>query len=128
MFIRFVTNQLDIDNDEALGIFGASYSLLENDAIPDYMKAEIRETLNWFKRNLLIPDRFVRSRKPHREDNGICWFKADATDCMHHIRYLVLLVSEHDIQVRELRTESPGYIIYEDEAQVVAKPFASTPR
>ncbi len=35
------------------------------------------------------------SRRPHRENKGTCWFKADASVCMHHIRYLAQLVSEH---------------------------------
>ncbi len=128
MFIRFVTDQLDHDTNEPLGIFGAAYRLLDDAQIPDYSRAEIRSTLNWFKTHLPIPDRFVRSRKPHREDNGICWFKTQAGDCMRHIRYLVVLVSEHDIAVRELITETPGYMIYEDDSQVVAQPFSSTPR
>jgi hypothetical protein len=128
MFIRFVTDQLDADTDKPLGIFGAAYELLNDDKLPDYSRTEIRTTLNWFKTNLPIPERFVRSRKPHRTDDGICWFKTQATDCMRKIRYLVILVSEHNIAVRELITDTPGYMIYEDESQVVAKPFSSTPR
>ncbi|WP_404308189.1 hypothetical protein [Neorhodopirellula lusitana] len=128
MFIRFVTDQLDADTDQPLGIFGAAYRLLEDDQVPDYSRTEIRTTLNWFKTNLPIPDRFARSRKPHRQDNGICWFKTRATDCMRHIRYLAQLVAEHDIIVRELLTDAPGYMIYEDDSQVVAQPFSSTPQ
>lgn len=128
MFIRFVTDQPDADTDQPLGIFGAAYRLLDDERLPDYSRSEIRTTLNWFKVNLSVPDRFVRSRKPHRQDDGICWFKTQATESMRHIRYLVLLVSEHDVSVRELITDTPGYVIYEDESQVVARPFASTPR
>ncbi len=47
---------------------------------------------------------------------------------MTHIRYLVQLVTEHDIAVRELRTDKPGYLIYEDDSQVVAEPFSGTPQ
>lgn len=39
-----------------------------------------------------------------------------------------MLVSEHDVVVRELFTDTPGYLIYEDDSQVVAQPFSSTPR
>lgn len=128
MFIRFVTDQLDAETGQPMGVFGAAYQLLEGDLLPDYSRAEICLTLTWFKTNLPIPDRFSRSRKPHRQDNGICWFKTQATECMRNIRYLVLLVSEHDVVVRELLTDTPGYMIYEDDSQVVAQPFSSTPR
>ena len=128
MFIRFVTDQLDAHTDQPLGVFGAAYRLLEEDEIPDYSRTEIRTTLNWFKANLPIPERFARSRKPHRQDNGICWFKTHANGCMREIRYLAQLVAEHDITVRELLTDTPGYMIYEDDSQVVAQPFSSTPQ
>jgi hypothetical protein len=128
MFIRFVTDQADGDTNQPLGIFAAAYRLLDDDRVPDFSRSEIRKTLDWFKVHLPIPDRFVLSRKPHRQDDGICWFKTDATECMRYIRYLVLLVSEHDIMIRELLTDTPGYKIYEDDSQIVARPFASTPR
>ncbi len=128
MFIRFVTVQLDADTDAPSGVFAAAYRLLRDETTPDYLRLEIRSTLDWFVKNLPIPDRFCRSRKPHREDNGICWFKTDAADSMTHVRYLVHLVSECDVVVRELTTDKPGYTIYEDESQLVAQPFASTPR
>ncbi len=75
-----------------------------------------------------IPKRFQRSTKPHRESKGIYWFKTDADDCIRHVRYLGYLVADHNVVVRELTTDRPGYIIYEDNYQVVAEPFADTPR
>jgi hypothetical protein len=128
MFIRFVTDRLDDDTSKPLGIFAVAYDLLEDDTLADFERTEIQQTINWFKSNLPIPDRFVRSRKPHREDKGICWLKSSATECMTHIRYLVHLVSDHDIVVRELTTDKPGYVIYEDDSQVVAEPFSTTPQ
>lgn len=126
--MRFVTDQLDPETEQPMGIFGAAYQLLDDERTPDYSRTEIRTTLSWFKTNLPIPARFARSRRPHRKDNGVCWFKTNATECMRHVRYLVSLVSEQDVMVRELQTDNPGYIIYEDDSQVVAQPFSSTPR
>ncbi|MDM4019642.1 hypothetical protein, partial [Roseiconus lacunae] len=65
MFIRFVTDQLDADTGLPKGVFGAAYLLLDDNRVPEYSRSEIRNTLDWFKANLPIPDRFVRSRKPH---------------------------------------------------------------
>ena len=73
MFIRFVTDQLDDDTCRPLGVFSVAYDLLEQDTLADFQRAEIQQTINWFKSNLPIPDRFARSRRPHREDKGTCW-------------------------------------------------------
>ncbi len=126
MYIRFATDRLDEDTGKPLGVFSVAYQLIESESLQDYQYAEIRATLDWFKKNLPIPTRFTRSRRPHREDKGICWFKVEAADCMKHVRYLVHLVAEHDVVVREIVTDSPGYLIYEDQHQVVAEPFAET--
>jgi hypothetical protein len=128
MFIRYVTDRRDEDTNAPAGVFTAAYRLLEDPGAPDYLRDEIRTTLDWFKRNLPIPARFARSRRPHRDDKGVCWFKTEASDCMHHIRYLAYLVAEQGVVVRELSTDNPGYRIYEDDSQVVAEPFSSTPR
>lgn len=126
MYIRFATDRLDDETGKPVGVFAVAYQLLENDSLAEYQYEEIRTTLNWFKTNLPIPSRFTRSRRLHREGKGICWFKADAVDCMRHVRYLAQLVAEHDVAVREIVTECPGYVIYEDGQQVVAEPFAQT--
>ena len=126
--LRFIASDPDRDPDRPVGVFGAAYDILRRNESPTYLQDEIRTTLDWFVRELPIPDRFVKSRKPHRADTGLCWFKADSVDCIRNVRYLVHLVTECGIPVREVRTDSPGYVIYEDDHQVVAKPTADTPR
>ena len=37
------------------------------------------------------------------------------------------VLEAYDIRLEMLRTERPGYIVYEDDHQVVAYPFADTP-
>jgi hypothetical protein len=128
MFIRFVTDRIDEDTGKPLGVFSVAYDLLEEASLADFERSEIRETLNWFKSNLPIPGRFVRSRKPRREDKGMCWFKSTATESMRQIRYLVQLVAGQGVAVRALMMKQPGYLIYEDDFQVVAEPFADTPQ
>jgi hypothetical protein len=39
------------------------------------------------------------------------------------MRELVALLVHKDVPVEELRTERPGYIVYEDEHQIAAEPF-----
>jgi hypothetical protein len=37
---------------------------------------------------------------------------------------MVYILEQHSVCVRVLKTDRPGYIVYEDEHQVVAEPFA----
>ena len=127
MYIRFVAIDPQREPDRPKGVFDAAYDILHRGDAPEYLQTEMRETLDWFVANLPIPDRFARTRRSHRSDSGICWFKTDNNDCIAQVRYLVYLVTECGIPVRELRTEHPGYRIYEDGWQLVAEPFASTP-
>ncbi len=126
--LRFVASDPDRDDDRPEGVFAAAYDILHRDRSPKFIQDEIRKTLDWFVAELPIPGRFVRGRRPHRSDTGLCWFKPASDDCIRNVRYLVHLVSECGIPVREIRTDKPGYVIYEDEHQVVAKPVADTPR
>jgi len=38
---------------------------------------------------------------------------------------MVYILEQHNVYVRVLKTDRPGYIVYEDEHQVVAEPFAN---
>ena len=37
------------------------------------------------------------------------------------------ILDAHDVKTEMIRTERPGYILYEDEFQITAEPFADTP-
>ncbi|WP_146458585.1 hypothetical protein [Rubripirellula tenax] len=128
MFIRFVACDPNREPGRPEGVFGAAYDILEHETGPKYLHDELRSTLDWFVTNLPIPDRFALSRRPHRSDDGICWFKMESVDCVARVRYLAYLVAECGIPVRQLTTATPGYVIYEDDFQLVAAPFATTPR
>jgi hypothetical protein len=52
--------------------------------------------------------------------------KMSAKDHVARMRELVQLLRHKDISVDELRTEKPGYVVYEDEFQVTAIPFSDT--
>ena len=54
----------------------------------------------------------------------MCWFKASATVHLAKVREMSYIVEQNDEYVRVIKTRCPGYIVYEDEYQVVAEPFA----
>jgi hypothetical protein len=55
----------------------------------------------------------------------VCWFKSSATQHIGRIHEMVYILEQHNVYVRVLKTDRPGYIVYEDEHQVVAEPFAN---
>lgn len=54
---------------------------------------------------------------------GICWFKAESTEHISRIWEMVHILERNGIYVKKIRTDKPGYVIYEDGWQLVAQPF-----
>lgn len=79
---------------------------------------------DWFNENLEKPTRFRRSRNARGEDLGVCWFKATATSHIAKMHEMRCVVEQCGVGVRVVKARRPGYIVYEDEYQVVAEPFA----
>ncbi|RWP55086.1 hypothetical protein [Mesorhizobium sp.] len=92
----------------------------------------LAEQLSWFETNKAGPTRFWHHIIPvpsREQETAISWVKASADGHVRRLRPLVALVEEAGrIRINELRTKRPGYIVFEDDHQVVALPFADTPR
>jgi hypothetical protein len=75
------------------------------------------------------PARFNRTRSKgyyRRDTRGIAWFRDTAGDCLTRMHVLKRLIESHGNAVAVIYETHVGYIVYEDEAQVVAEPFADT--
>jgi hypothetical protein len=110
------------------GIFRAAYELRVTTDLPGWKVDAITELIDWFKQNLEIPKRFTSSRSKgyhRRNTRGISWFKPTATEHLNRIRMLQELLRDESIVVVVRTTDSPGYVVYEDEFQIVAEPFSS---
>ena len=88
--------------------------------------AAFEDTYEWLVENLKEPYQFSRSKKYHAKNVALSWFKDSAVQHIAKMRSLIAILDTHGLQVEMLRTSRPGYIIYEDEFQVVAEPFAET--
>ena len=88
---------------------------------------EIRSIRAWFGAHLKQPDRLALSARPHAKNTALSWFKDTATQHITKMREFADILRPHGFEARIIRTERPGYILYEDEHQVVAYPFADTP-
>ena len=54
----------------------------------------------------------------------MCWFKPTATEHIAKVREMSCILQQNGVYVRVIKAQHPGYVIYEDEYQVVAEPFA----
>jgi hypothetical protein len=54
----------------------------------------------------------------------VCWFKPTATEHIAKVREMSCILEQNGLYVRVIKEQRPGYVVYEDEYQVVAEPFA----
>lgn len=118
MLIRFVITERDSESHQKLGVFQAAYNLLRSEQLGSVEMTELRGLLDWFKENLPSP--------PKPNPRAIFWFKSNAEESTKMIWQLVRFLEEQGIFVELIKTERPGYVIYEDKFQVAAIPFKDT--
>ena len=58
-----------------------------------------------------------------KKSRAISWFKDTAHEHVAHVRSLVAILQNHGISLGMLKTNRVGYVVYQDEYQVVAEPF-----
>ena len=116
-YIRFVVGHKDEDSHVERGIFQAAALALEWQQITGSDADELNEVRAWFSENLKKPASFGRDTLRL----GICWFKTGATEHISRIWEMVNILERNGIYVKKIKTDKPGYMIYEDEWQLVAE-------
>jgi hypothetical protein len=118
-YVRFVIGRTDEDNHVEQGIFQAAALALEWQQITGSDADALNELRDWFGDNLNRPTSFGRDTLRL----GICWFKTGATEQISRVWEMVRILERNGIYVKKIRTNKPGYVIYQDEWQLVAEPF-----
>ena len=118
-YIRFVVGEKDEDSHVARGIFQAAALALASQTVTESDADELEDLKWWFSDNLEKPSSFGRGK----HSLGICWFKTEATEHVARIFEMVRILERNGISVRKIKTDKPGYVVYEDEWQLVAEPF-----
>lgn len=126
MFIRFVINTHDEGSGRRMGLFQAMADLQASGELAAHESELYDAIYAWFKAHLKVPTSFARASRPHAKKVGLSWFKDSATEHMAKIRQVAHVLESHGVEMVVLRTERPGYIVYEDDCQVVAEPFQET--
>lgn len=124
-FVRFVVAESDPVTGLELGVFQVAYRLRDRPEVPEIDRAVLRDIRAWFGRNLAEPPRFNRTRSKgydRRQTRGIAWFRHTATEHISRVQRLRVVLEHHGYHVSMLREERLGYVVYEDEHQVIAEP------
>jgi hypothetical protein len=117
MYLRLVVMQRDEDSLREQGVFSPAYTLLWSDTLSPAEYECLGKVIVWFEQHLPPPDR------SKIEPMAIFWFKSSASKFIKQLWELVQVLKEHGYHVETLKTSKPGYICYEDEYQVGARPF-----
>ena len=118
-YLRFVIGRKDEDSSVEQGIFQAAAHALESQQITGSDAHELNELRAWFSEHLEKPTSFGRGKLAV----GICWFKTGSAEHVSRVWQIVAILERNGIYVKKIRTDKPGYVIYEDEWQLVAEPF-----
>ena len=126
MYLRFAIEKRNVDSGRGIGIFHAAVNLRSSSALEQWEYEVLCELLHWFDQNLEKPDRFTASKPPYyrKQPKAISWFKDTAIEHIDRTRQMVVILERHGLTVQTHRAERVGYVVYEDEFQVVAEPFS----
>ena len=127
MFIRFVSGEIDEDSLVSVGLFTAACDLVYDPALPDDEYYPLRELMDWFNQHLKGPYDY-RLRTPRRARRAICWFKPTAREHLSRAWQMAWILERNDVFIRTIKVERTGYVLYEDDAQILAEPFADIRR
>lgn len=127
MLIRFIIDKIDPDSGRRQGLFQAAGDLRDAGRLTPPDAAHLDSLMRWFTANLKTPSRLALSPRPHSKAQALSWFKDTAIEHIAKMREFSEILRCYDIEIRMIRTERPGYVLYEDEHQVAAYPFADTP-
>jgi hypothetical protein len=127
MFVRFVIDTLDEDSGRRQGLFQAGETLASSGRMGADDLKYLELLYAWFKAHLPVPTRFAVSSKPHAKAQALSWFRDASSEHIGQMREYKRVLEKYGLQVSMLCTKRPGYIVFEDQHQVVAYPFADTP-
>jgi hypothetical protein len=127
VFVRFVIRDTDEMSGYRQGFFTEAYRLRRERHLQADEHQKLDELLKWLGKNLDVPKRFNRSRSKgswRRDTRGICWFKTGSTEHVSKAQQVAQIMRRNGIDIFELKSDRPGFLVFEDAHQIVAEPFS----
>lgn len=125
-YVRFVTSTIDKDSGKRRGVFQGIADLVDANELSEHELEELQGIRKWFNQHLKKPDRFARSQRKNAAPKAISWYKSRATDYVSRMHAMCRILNEHGVSTEMITSARPGYIVFEDEHQIAAVPFAET--
>lgn len=128
-FLRFVVPEIDADSGAGTGLFRIAYALRDSVDVSEQHRELLNEQLDWFAKHLPTPKRFNRTSSKgyyRRAARGIAWFRDTASEHLSRMHQMKSVAEQHGYSVHMIREDRVGYVVYEDDVQVIAEPFADT--
>lgn len=119
MFVRFVVANDEAGWDQQRGLLTEFYRLDQEGELLSHEEERFREAQVWLDRHLPQPDVLAPTR-PDAPDRAVRWLRVTAVEHVSCMRALAALLESKGIPVREVVSDNPGRIVYEDDCQVAA--------
>ncbi len=126
MYLRFVVSEIDETSGRRQGLFQLAAELRETGVLHPLEEDALKKIQVWFNEHLEKPAAFARSRKPNAASLGLSWFKDTAKGHIAKMYEFARILESHGVHVQVIKSERPGYVVYEDKFQVTAEPYAET--
>ena len=120
MFIRFCSGDIHEDSHLAAGLFCAAFDLLESVGLPNYEFDALTELMNWFDKHMHSPFEYLACKRHY--ELAVCWFKPTAHEHLARAWELAAILERNDVLIWTIKAPRTGYVHYEDEVQVLARP------
>jgi hypothetical protein len=101
-------------------LFCAAPHLRWSDGLPDYEFDALTELRDWFNEHMDSP--FEHLQRARRYDSAV-WFKPTACEHIARAWELVAILERNDVLVWTIKSQRVGYVHYEDDVQVFARPY-----
>ena len=124
MYVRFVSGFRNKRSRHKLGVIRAAAYLQETFSKGD--REQLEELFGWFNDFLIVPNKFAKSKNPYAEHKALSWFKDSADLHIRKVREIAEVLERNNVSTEMLTTKTPGYVVYEDDHQIVAVPFSDT--
>jgi hypothetical protein len=124
MYIRFVADESS-DLLLADGIITVAAGLQDDGKLHEYEVPMLDDIFEWLNDNLPCPPFRKNLESGCWTRNAVAWLKDKAAkgELVGKFWEIVAVLKEHNVLVKVLRTKEPGYIVYEDDFQIVAEIF-----
>ena len=128
-YIRFIVPVIHSDSTVETGLLQVAARLAGLNSVSSGDRASLSDHLRWFSANLNKPSRFNKTSSKgyyRRATKGISWFKDKAHEHIRRMHDIKRIAERNGFSVSIVQETRIGYVVYEDEYQVVAEPFADT--